>query len=143
MQFTTENTNKEVLINPAPMKIAGQLKKVIMKELPQVIQDVDLGNLTNLDMSIVFNKLSLLISNLDSSDEFENAIYNCLQSCIYDYDGEKIKITPQLFDDKPEVREDYYQIITKCCEVNMRPFFKSLYSELTTRFKTLKVENQQ
>lgn len=137
MQFTTQNTNKEVLINPASFKEAGQLKKAIMKELPKVLTDVDLSKISNLDMGIVFEKLSSFISNLDTSDEFESAVFDCLKSCIYDYQGKNLKITAQLFDDIPELREDYYEIVSKCCEVNLRPFFKSLYSELLTRFKMM------
>lgn len=142
MQFTTKNTNKEVLINPASFKATGNLKKIVMKEVPKVMSGIDLSDISSLDLQKVFEKLSVLISNLDSSDEFETAIFECLKSCVYDYNGQNLKITAQLFDDIPEVREDYYEIVTKCCEVNLRPFFKSLYSELLTRFKTLNADDQ-
>lgn len=142
MQFTTQNTNKEVLITAAAFKEAGKLKKIIMKELPNVLKGVDISKISELDMSIVFEKLATIISNLDSSNEFETAIFECLKPCIYDYNGQNLKINLQLFDDIPEAREDYYEIIVKCCEVNLRPFFKSLYSELSIHFKTTTLKDQ-
>ncbi len=136
MKFTTQNGQKEVIINPASFKDAGNLRKAAMKCLlnADALKDVDLNNLQSSEISSVFDVLFRLIINMDTSVEFENAAMECLKECIYDG---FYKITPQLFDDKPETREDYYEIVSKCCEENLRPFFKSLISELKTRFNHL------
>ena len=39
------------------------------------------------------------------------------------------KITLDLFDTNPEIREDEYEIKLKCIEENFRPFVKSLASQ--------------
>lgn len=143
MEFTTQNTNKSVLIEAASFKDAVNLKKSTMKCLTGVSKDLDFSNLTDIDVSKFFDTLAQLIINLDTSEEFETAVFECLKCCIYDYNERNIKITRQLFDDIPELREDYYEIVTKCCEVNLRPFFKSLSTELSTRFKTIKPSDQQ
>lgn len=136
MKFTTQNGQKEVTINEATFKDAAALKKAAMKCLldTNVIKNIDAKGLQNTDITKLFDALFQLIINMDTSDEFESALMECLKSCIYDG---FFKITPQLFDDKPEIREDYYEIVSKCCEVNLRPFFKSLVSELKIRFQLL------
>jgi len=136
MEFITQNGQKECKITAASFKDAVNLKKAAMKCLLNidVIKGIDLDNLKGLDSTKIFDALGQLIVNMDVSDEFEKANFACLSSCTYDG---FYKINMQLFDDKPEAREDYYEIISKCCEVNLRPFFKSLVSELKQRFKTM------
>lgn len=132
MEFTTRNTKKSVKIVPASFKDAVNLKKEVLKCLKDagVIEDMNIDKLKNLNVADLFAGISNVVITMDTSDSFETALFECLKVCIYD---EKFAITSQLFDDKPELQEDYYEIITKCCEVNLRPFFKSLYSELSTR----------
>lgn len=132
MEFITTNTKKTVKIVPATFKDASDLKKETMKCLNKsdVLKNIDVNNISNTNTKGIFDSLANLIISLDTSVEFENAVFKCLERCIYD---DKFSITQQLFDDKPELREDYYEIVTKCCEVNLRPFFKSLSSELSTR----------
>lgn len=133
MEFITTNGKVEVKIEAASFKDAVNLKKAAMKALKDAgLLDgvsINIGENTN-----ILNKLSEVLLNLDTSDDFEKAVFDCLKYCIYDFMGKNIKITPQLFDDIPEAREDYYEIVTKCCEVNLRPFFNSLITELKTRF---------
>lgn len=133
MEFTTTNGKVEIKIEAASFKDAVNLKKAAMKAL----KDAGLVNGLNINLgenANILNKLSEVLLNLDTSDDFEKAVFGCLKYCIYDFMGKNIKITPQLFDDIPEAREDYYEIVTKCCEVNLRPFFNSLITELKTRF---------
>lgn len=141
MELVTKNGQKECNIVTASFKDAVNLKKAVMKSLLNVdiLKGVNLDNLKGLDSTKVFDALGQLIVSIDVSDDFENAVFACLAGCTYDG---FYKITKQLFDDKPEAREDYYEIITTCCEVNLRPFFKSLVSELKQRFLML-TENIQ
>lgn len=136
MEFITQNGHKECNITAASFKDAANLKKAVMKCLlnTDVLKGVDLENLKGLDMTKVFDVLGQLIINMDVSDEFEKAIFACLINCTYDGFH---KIDMQFFNDFPEAREDYYEIVSKCCEENLRPFFKSLVSELKQRFQAI------
>lgn len=143
MEFVTQNGNKKVEIKEASFKDASNLKKAVMKCLlnTDALKGVNVENLQGVDSTKLFDSLGQMLINMDTSEEFDRAIMNCLSNCIYDG---FFKITEQLFDDKPEAREDYYEIVSKCTEVNLRPFFKSLVSELKQRFQTLnKEENQE
>lgn len=139
IEFTTKNGRKEVKINEASWRDASLLKKEALKCLGNTSVLNDVKNLTQLNSTVLFGEISKLIIGLDTSIEFENAIMKCLSGCIYDGTH---KIDENLFNDIPEAREDYYEIVSKCCEVNLRPFFKSLISEFKTRFASLE-ENIQ
>ena len=138
MEFTTQNGNVKVEIKPASFKEAVNLKKAVAKGLTgKNILKSDASNL----MDIKLDSTLQLLVDIDTSDEFETAVMECLKCCIYDKGGKSLKINAQLFDDIPEAREDYYEIITKCCEENLRPFLKSLVSEFNNRLKTIPNES--
>lgn len=139
MEFTTQNGNVVIEIKPASFKSASNLKKAVIKGLTK--NDLGLDNVNFLDLKI--DSILHLFADIDTSDEFERAIMECLNCCIYDKGGKNIRINMQLFDDIPEAREDYYEIIAKCVEVNLRPFLKSLVSEFKTRLATIPAENQE
>lgn len=138
-EFITKNTKKSVKIIPASFKDAIALKKQVLKSLKDagIIKDISLESLKNLEVTDVVSSIANLFIEMDMSDSFDNALFSCLKVCIYD---NKHSITEQLFDDIPELQEDYYEIITKCCEVNLRPFFKSLVSELSTRLNQIEID---
>lgn len=138
MEFITQNGNKECIITAASFKDAVNLKKAVMKCLLNVdtLKGVNLDNLQGLDSTKIFDALGKLIVNMDVSEDFEKAVFSCLSICLYN----GFKINMQLFDDFAEAREDYYEIISKCCEVNLNPFLKSLVSELKQRFQKM-IEN--
>lgn len=139
MEFITQNGNVEIEIKAASFKDACNLKKAVAKSLVGKEFDLNGGSLMDVNLDSI---LQLLV-DIDTSDEFEKAVMECLKCCIYDKGGKNIKITSQVFDDFPEAREDYYQIVTKCCEVNLRPFFKSLVSEFNSRLATIPSESQE
>ena len=143
-EFNAENTGNKVLINCAPTKDVFRLKQVIFNEIIKhplglkiqeggkdiLDKDVDLTGI------IEFVKNTLL--SLDGSDEFNDAIFECLKYCTY---KSTFKIDRDLFDNKtiPEAREDYYEIIFACVEENLRPFMKSLVSLWKTHIQTGKI----
>lgn len=133
MEFITQNGHKNVKIEPASFQNAVKLKKAVIKCLLDAGTMKDIDNLQTKSSGSLIDKLTEVLFNAEISPDFESAIFECLKVCIYD---DKHRITMQLFDDIPEMREDYYEIISKCAEVNLRPFFKSLVSELKTRFQT-------
>lgn len=138
MDFISTNAKKKIVINPATFAEASTLKKEAMKCLSKanILKDIDFTKFSGMDVNKLFASISELIINADSSTEFEDAVFNCLGRCSC----ENISITKQLFDDTPELRADYYEIVTKCCEENLRPFFKSLATELNNRLQLNDIE---
>lgn len=135
MQITTQNGKKNIVINPASFQTAINLKKAAAKCLLDAGITKDM-NFQGLDISLLIDKGLELLCSAETSDDFERALFECLQACCIDENGIKNKITRDIFDEKPELREDYYEIISKCIEVNLRPFFKSLVTEFKARCTT-------
>ena len=112
MEIITHNGNKTIDIRPAGFQDAINLKKAVAKCL------LDAGVVKNLDfqgleLTLLIDKIVELLFNAETSNSFEKALFECLKYCYIDENGVKIKITPQLFDEKPELREDYYEIVAK------------------------------
>lgn len=142
MEFITQNGQKEVKIVAAPFKVATKLKQEAMKCASKLedFKVLEPNNLQSLNSEKLIDSLVQLLINFDASEDFEKAVFDCLSYCIYDGFN---KISFQLFDDKPEIREDYYEIVSNCIEVNLRPFFKSLATALKIRFQTIKIPESQ
>lgn len=140
MEFDTTNGVK-VEIKAASWKDACALRKAVEKAMKNtsVWKSFNSTNISLLDVDL--SSLMQIIIDIDISDDFENAIMNCLRYCIYDKGGKNLKITAQLFDDIPEAREEYYEIVLKCLEENLRPFFKSLASTFSNELKAIPDEN--
>ncbi len=141
MDIITHNGNKNITIKAASFQEAINLKKAVAKCMLDagVIKKLDF---TGLDIALLIDKLAELLFSAEMSDNFEKALFECLTACYIDTNGVKNKITRELFDEKPELREDYYEIVSKCVEVNLAPFFKSLVTEFKTRFNRT-AESQQ
>lgn len=139
-EFKATNTGKSVIINVASTREAKELKRVILKEIQKNPLGLKLlGQTENVfDKQIDFTELIDFIKNvligIDTSQEVEDAIFNCLKHCVYD---KTHKITESLFDDVPEAREDYYEIIYVCVEENLKSFIKSLVSTWKTHIVKL------
>ena len=141
IDFVSKNSGKRIKIIPASFKNACKLKVEAMKCLKDSgVLDKLKENVGNIQISTILKELATLIISLDTSEGFNNAVMDCLSVCICDNSH---AITEQYFNDCPELWEDYYEIVTKCVEVNLRPFFKSLSSELSTRFPQIEDSPQQ
>ena len=139
MEFISTNGQKKVTINAAPFKEMCALKSEAMKCLMST--DLDLGNIQNTDTTKVLDAVVGILIAADTSPTFEQALFKCLGHCVYDG---FFTITPEFFNDKPEAIEDYYEIVAKCIEVNLRPFFKSLVTAFQTTLKQVeKLEPQK
>lgn len=132
--FKSEVTGNRIVINSASFREVLALKQVILNELSKNPLGIKLTGGANLLLEkevdfvgvIEFVKNALL--SIDSSPEFEEAIFNCLKYCTY---KNTYKVDQELFDNpqvKKEAREDYYTIMVACLEENLNPFFKSLIS---------------
>lgn len=141
IDFVTKNSGKRIKIIPASFKNACKLKVEAMKCLKDSgILDKLKENMCNIQISTILKELTTLMISLDTSEGFNNAVMDCLNVCICENSH---AITEQYFNDCPELWEDYYEIVTKCVEVNLRPFLKSLSSELSTRFPQIEDSQQQ
>ena len=124
----------KIVINEASWGDVRKLKKVLAIELLKLGIDIDKEFLGQSEENLmVGSKLFQLLKDvyltLEASDDFNNEIMNCLQYCHYD----NIQIKEQLFDDKPEAREDYYDMVIGCLEVNLAPFIKKVLSKFSNQ----------
>lgn len=126
---------KRIVINVANFRESAHLKACIAKELLK--QNIDIGNANSLaklkdelnnSVPKLLNTAKDLLLSCEVSEDFNTALFNCLQHCTYD----SIPVREQLFDDVPEAREDYYMIVFECIKENILPFFKGLLSKLKT-----------
>lgn len=133
-QFITKNSQKSIKIIPANFRNAHILKCETLKCLKGTDFLKKIKDFQNTDVSTLFGELANLIIDIDTSEGFNKAVMNCLSVCICD---DTHALTEQYFNDCPELWDDYYEIVIKCVEVNLRPFFKSLGSEFSTQLKQL------
>lgn len=139
-EFNCTNTGNPVVINCAPTRSVQRLKNVILNEVRKSPTGIKLigGDSTFFEKEIDFTGVVDFIKNtligIDTSEDFLDAIYDCLQYCTY---KKVYKINEELFDNEqiPEARKDYYEIIFACVEENLRPFIQSLISTWKTRIK--------
>lgn len=121
MEFITTNSKKKIKIIPASFEEQLDLKDAfwnVLKDNPDITNIFKEGD----------NSLESAIRGIlfaDTSKTFIDKVFECLLSCVYE---DTKKIDKNLFEDVPELREDYYEIIFECCKVNLTPFFKSLSS---------------
>lgn len=135
-EFTTTNTGNKVIINCAKVKEVQRLKQVILNEIKKHPLGIKLAQGESLfekemDFTGVIDFIKNTLISIDTSEDFNEAIFECLKYCTY---KTVYKINEELFDNEeiPEAREDYYEIIVACVEENLRPFLKSLISTWKT-----------
>ena len=136
-EFNAQNTGNRVVINTATLNEVKKLKQVIVKEIsksPLGLKVIGNGDVLEreIDISGVLDFVKNVLLGIECSDEFDNAIFECLKHCTY---KTTYQITRDLFETTqcPEAREDYYEIIVECIEENLRPFLKSLVSTFKTK----------
>ena len=139
-EIKLKNSGKTLIINTASVQEAKMLKNVLFSEIKKFPLGVKLlGNTESIfdkqvDFTAVLDFIKDVLISIDTSEEAESVIFDCLKHCVYD----KVhKVTPDLFDVVEEAREDYYEIIFSCVEENLKPFIKGLISELSTRLQKL------
>lgn len=142
-EFNCKNTGNSVVINTASWDEVLRLKHIILKELQKSPIGIKLvgGDKSffekEVDFTGVIDFIKDTVIGIEISEDFNEAIFQCLQYCTY---KKVYKIDKSLFDNEavPEAREDYYEILIACLEENLRPFIKSLIST----WKTLVAENK-
>lgn len=139
-EFKTEATGNTVIINCAPWDSVQKLKHVIISEIKKTPIGIKLigGDKTlfekELDFTGILDFIKDTLINIDTSEAFDDAIFDCLQYCTY---KKVYKIDKELFNNEavPEARQDYYELVFACIEENLRPFVKSLISTWKTHIK--------
>ncbi len=71
--------------------------------------------------------LKNLLMQLGGSPRLEGVIFDCLISCTYN----GVKITKDTFEPE-DARADFYPLVWEVLKLNLRPFFKSLVSTLSS-----------
>lgn len=123
--FTDKGTR--VVINPAPTKMAIQLRQAILRQIrkheidvgnPKSISDL-LNNLRN-DASKFVNLLKDIWIDLELDENFNAILSACLAKCTFN----NIGITENLFDAEEEAKEYYDKLRYECAIETLKPFFK-------------------
>ena len=118
-----------IVINEADFKTVKRLRCCLAEELKKI--NIDIGNIKTLEElknigstnpSKALDMIKNCILGLECSDSFNSVMSKCLEICTWD----NIKITDELFDDRPEAREDYDKIRFEALKVNFAPFLRSL-----------------
>jgi len=139
-EIKSMQTGNSIVINCAPMRSVQRLKQVILNEVKKNPIGIKLvgGDKSilekELDFTGVVDFIKDILIGIDTSDDFNEAIFECLQYCTY---KKVYKIDEALFDNEavPEARQDYYEILYACVEENLRPFIQSLISTWKTHIK--------
>ena len=119
------NNNSVIKIGVAPWQDAVRLKNAVSRDLAKVGIDLDGITLKTEINAALIQKLIKPFMTIDSSEEFNTAVFKCMTRCTYNDD----RITEQTFENV-EAREDYYLIMLQVLTVNLAPFFKGLVSGL-------------
>lgn len=123
MQIKIEGVNgAKIVINSAPFVDVMTLKSAIQKELANSNIKLDVTNLS-MESEIDIGSIIKVIMQIDSSKEFYESLFKCLNRCTYNDQ----KVTETLFDND-DIREDYYTLAVECLKVNLKPFLKGLVS---------------
>lgn len=85
-----------------------------------------LDNFLQQDVETIIPLLQQIICKLEGSKVFSDLVYKLLECCTIN----NIPVTRQLFDDKPQLREDYYELKWEVVKFNLAPFFKRLSGKL-------------
>jgi len=139
-EIKLQNSGKTLIINTSTTAEVKYLKNTLLEEIKKYPLGLKLlGNTVSIfdkqvDFTSVFDFIKDVLISIDISETAENAIFECLKHCVYDRTH---KVTPELFDEIEEAREDYYEIIFACIEENLKPFIKSLVSTLKIQVEKL------
>lgn len=137
MQFTTKSGSK-VVINQASFQEAMALKNAVASEFSKSSVKLDFkGSLTETEFDLA--DLIKAFFQIDSSEQVQKAVFGCLARCLRN--GEKI--TMDTFENDPDARKDYYEIVIACVKENLSPFFSGLLSEFGKVYQAQAVEEAQ
>lgn len=143
MKQLTSSNGLPIVLNYADIEVVEELMQLIVRQaesldLKPVIEKftaLSTNSILELNVEELLPLLPLIqqiICRLEGSSEFRIIVYKLLSACTYN----NIVITKQLFNDKPELREDYYMLEWEVVKFNILPFLKRLNGGL------IRVENK-
>lgn len=130
----TSSKGLPIVLNYADMQDVEELIQLIAKKAKELNLENVVRSLTSFeefcqqDVQTLLPLLQQIICDLESSKEFNTIVYNLLRVCTFN----GVVITQQLFNDKPELREDYYTLKIEVVKFNLAPFLKKLSGKLQT-----------
>lgn len=130
----TSSKGLPIILNYADIQDVEELIQLIAKKAKELNLESVVRSLTSFeefcqqDVQTLLPLLQQIICDLESSKEFNTIVYNLLRVCTFN----GIVITQQLFNDKPELREDYYTLKIEVVKFNLAPFLKKLSGKLQT-----------
>lgn len=130
----TSSKGLPIVLNYADMQDVEELIQLIAKKAKELNLESVVRSLTSFeefcqqDVQTLLPLLQQIICDLESSKEFNTIVYNLLRVCTFN----GVVITQQLFNDKPELREDYYTLKIEVVKFNLAPFLKKLSGKLQT-----------
>lgn len=130
----TSSKGLPIILNYADIQDVEELIQLIAKKAKELNLESVVRSLTSFeefcqqDVQTLLPLLQQIICDLESSKEFNAIVYNLLRVCTFN----GIVITQQLFNDKPELREDYYTLKIEVVKFNLAPFLKKLSGKLQT-----------
>lgn len=140
MKECTTANNATLVLNDATFEEAINLQQEIFEQAKKLKIDVGEIEIEQFgSVSSFLNCFKDLFLNLMTSQNFNKIIFQCLKHCTYN----DIQITKNLFEDIPDARGDYYEILKECIEYNLSPFMKSLTSQLLTLLPTQIQDTQE
>lgn len=128
------NNGAHIIINAAPFGVVKQLRQCVAEQLKAI--SIDIGNPETLNelkgafnnnVSRYLNDFKNLILGLETSNRFQEVMWQCLSHCVYD----NKQIKESLFDDIEQARNDYDLIVYECIKENLAPFFSNLIGKLS------------
>lgn len=126
------NNGATIILNYADTEVVEELIQLIATKCKEINITPLMNALSNAesflqqDMQVLIPLLKDVICELESDKKFTDIVYNMLRNCTYN----NVVISRQLFNDKPEAREDYYMIKKEVVKFNLAPFLKSLSGKL-------------
>ena len=130
----TSSKGLPIVLNYADIQDVEELIQLIAKKAKELNLENVVRSLTSFeefcqqDVQTLLPLLQQIICDLESSKEFNTIVYNLLRVCTFN----GVVITQQLFNDKPELREDYYTLKIEVVKFNLAPFLKKLSGKLQT-----------
>jgi len=68
-----------------------------------------------------------------------DVVFKCAEKCIYVKKGVSMKVTAETFEDE-EARKDFYEVMLKIAQENIKPFFGNLLTVLNQTSETARSE---
>lgn len=95
-------------------------KELDLTDLAKSFSSID--NFLQQDAVVIIPLLQKIICELESSKKFTDLMYEMMGSCTIN----NVPVTRRLFNDKPELREDYYALKWEVVKYNLAPFLKRI-----------------